>query len=91
MDEQQLSLDPKLVSFKVFNSKDEAKEFIKTWEGEDQLSDPAEGKDGKYFVTLPNVVSKSLAKCYNRAVETVGLNVPLGHAWVVHRNWFGCH
>lgn len=90
-DEQQLSVAPSLISYKVFDNKDLAKEFIKNWEGEGQLGDPAEGKDGKYVVALPNVVSIALAAAYDRAVETVGLKVPLAHAWVVHRNWYGCH
>lgn len=89
-DEQQLSLHPSLLKYKIFDSKDEAKDFVAKWEG-DQLGAITEGKDGKFVISLPNVVSIALKESYDRAVETVGLKVPLGHEWVVHKNWYGCH
>lgn len=89
-DEQQLSIYPSLIEYKVFENKELAKEFVSNWTG-DQLGAIVEGKDGKSVIALPNVVSKALANSYNRAVETVKLKVPLGHEWVVHKNWYGCH
>lgn len=89
-DEQQLAVNPKLVSYKVFDTEEDAKKFKAEWTG-DQLGAIVEGKNGKFVITLPNVVSLALANSYNRAVEAVNLKVPLGHEWVVHKNWYGCH
>lgn len=89
-DEQQLSVDPKLITYKIFASKDEAKAFIETWEGE-QLGSLVEGKNGTFVLAMPNVVSIALCNSYKRVVETVALKVPLGNEWVVHKNWYGCH
>jgi hypothetical protein len=89
-DEQQLSVHPSLIQYKVFENKELAKDFVKNWTG-DQLGAIVEGKDGKSVIALPNVVSKALSNSYKRAVETVNLKVPLGHEWTVHKNWRGCH
>lgn len=89
-DEQQLAVNPKLVNYKVFDTEEDAKKFKAEWTG-DQLGAIVEGKNGKFVITLPNVVSLALANSYKRAVEAVNLKVPLGFEWVVHRNWFGCH
>lgn len=89
-DEQQLAVNPKLISYKVFDNKELAKEFVKDWKGE-QLGAIIEGKSDKAVIAMPNVVSKALIDSYARAVETVNLNVKLSCEWVVHKNWYGCH
>ena len=89
-DECQLAVNPKLCEFKIFNTEDEAKEFINTWEGE-QLSSIVEGKNGKFVVTLPNPISKAIDKAIDLAVKEVNLNVPLGYEWVCATNWYQCH
>jgi len=89
-DEQQLAVNPKLISYKVFDNKELAKEFVKDWKGE-QLGAIIEGKNDKAVIAMPNVVSKALIDSYARSVETVNLNVKLSCEWVVHKNWYGCH
>ena len=89
-DECQLAVKPSLCNYKVFKTEDEAETFVKEWEGE-QLGSIVEGKGGTYVVALPNDVSKAISKAIDMAVETVGLKVPLGMEWVVHKNWYGCH
>ena len=90
MDECQLAVNPKLIKFKVFNTEDEAKDFVKSWDGE-QLGAIVEGNGGKFVVALPNPVSSAIIKAIDMAVEEVKLKVPLGCEWVVHKSWFGCH
>lgn len=89
-DECQLAVNPKHIKYKIFQSKDEAKEFVKEWKG-DQLGSIVEGKNDTFVIALPNPVSKAITQAINMAVEEVKLKVPLGMEWVVHKNWYGCH
>lgn len=89
-DECQLAVNPKLCKFEVFKTEEDAKTFVKGWTG-DQLGSIVEGKNGAFVVALPNVVSEAITKAIDMAVETVGLKVPLGMEWTVHKDWFGCH
>lgn len=88
-DESQLAVNPKLVSFKVFETEDQAKEFVKEWRGEEQLSAISEGN--KWYVTLPNVVSKAITDACKRTEELLSLDFNLGIEWIVNKNWYGCH
>ncbi len=88
MDEQQLYCNPKLFSFKTFETKEEAEEFVNNWEGK-QLSDISEGKS--YYITMPSVVSINIDKSIREMEELLKLNVPLGFAYSVSNNWYGCH
>lgn len=90
MDECQLAVNPELITFKVFSSEDEAKDFVKDWTGE-QLGAIVDGNNGKFVIALPNVVSKAVSEAINMAVKEVNLKVDLGMEWVVHKNWYGCH
>lgn len=87
-DEIQYAVDPKLVEFKTFNSKEEAKEFAKNWKGS-QLSDVTEGN--QWYVTLPNVVSESIEWATKETEKTLKLEFNLGFEWIVNKTWFGCH
>lgn len=87
-DEQQLYTNPSFYSFKRFNSKEEAEDFVVKWEGA-QLSDISEGKT--FYVTLPNIVSQTIEKSIEKMGEMLKLNVPLGYAYAVANNWYGCH
>jgi hypothetical protein len=87
-DEAQLAVKQGLIKYKIFNTEEEAKDFVKNWEGE-QLSAISEGKF--WYVALPNDVSIAIRNGINRAVEILQLNVPLGYEWIVARDWYGCH
>lgn len=87
-DEIQLLINPNLVQFKVFNTEDEAKEFVSNYK-DGQLSTIAYGK--KIYVVLPNVVSKTIENSIKKASEKLKLNVPLGFEWIVGKNWYGTH
>ena len=76
------------MTFKTFETKAEAKEFVKSWEGT-QLSAISEGNT--WYVTLPNDISVSIEKAITTTQELLKLNVSLGYEWIVHKNWYGCH
>ena len=87
-DEQQLLSNPKLFEFKMFNSEEEAKDFVKNWEGE-QLSSIGHGK--KWFVILPNPISKAITEATTRTEKLLNLQFKLGFEYIVGRNWAECH
>lgn len=65
----------------------EAEEFVKNYEGEDQLGDIGHLDNGVYYVTLPNVLSKAIDKGIKQACEQWKMNVPLGFAFISGKNW----
>lgn len=87
-DEVQLYINKDLVKFKTFDTEDDAKSFIKNWNGE-QLSAVSKGK--AWYVTLPNDVSLAIDKAINKTEELLKLNVNLGFEYSVSNNWYGCH
>lgn len=87
-DEQQLFCNPKFFKFETFETEEEAEAFVKSWEGA-QLSDISFGK--KWYVTLPNTVSEVIEVSIKRMEKLLKLNVPLGYAYAVANNWYGCH
>ena len=89
-DEAQLAVAKNLIEFKVFDTEDEVKDFKENWTGSN-LGGEVELQNGKFAIALPNIVSQAIEKSVARAVETVGLKVPLGIAWVVGKNWYNCH
>lgn len=88
-DECQLFLTKTLPTFKTFSSENEAKEFVKNWGGEGQLSAISKGKT--WYVTLPNSVSLAVEKAIKKTESILKLNVELGYEWIVSNNWYGCH
>lgn len=89
-DEVQLAVNPELVSYKIFDSKEDENNFRKDWTGE-QLGATVLGNNGKLVIALPNDVSKAISAAIDMAVAEVNLKVKLGMEWVVHKNWYGCH
>lgn len=89
-DEAQLAVNPSLLKFKTFKSKEEAQSFVDNWEGE-QLSDISNGKNDTFFVALPNDVSKTLTSSIKKAADKFNIPVELGIEWIVGRNWRDCH
>lgn len=87
-DEQQLYCNPKFFKFQTFDTEEEAKDFVKNWEGA-QLSDISHGK--KYYVVLPNIISNTIEEAIKDMEQILKLNVPLGYAYAVANNWYGCH
>ena len=87
-DECQLFVKKENVTFKTFETKEEAKQFVKSWKGS-QLSAVSEGNT--WYVTLPNDISISIEKAITVTQDLLKLNVPLGYEWIVNRNWYGCH
>lgn len=90
-DECQLYLrkDKNIVKFKTFESEEEAKQFIKSYESETQLSALSEGK--KWYVALPNDVSVAVENAMKETERILKLNVSLGYEWIVNTTWYGCH
>jgi len=87
-DEAQLLLNKGLVKFKTFETEQEAKDFISLWQGE-QLSAVAHGK--KYYVALPNPVSRAIKRATDRVEKLLNLQFELGIEWIVGANWAQCH
>jgi len=88
-DEQDLFANPNLFKFKVFDTKEFAEEFIKNWQGE-QLSAIGEAK-GKFYVALPNPISKAVAQSMREAEEFLKINVTMGFEYMLGRTWYDCH
>ena len=88
-DEEDLYTNPKLFSFETFKTEDEAKEFVKNWEGE-QLSAIGHSSKG-YYVCLPNVVSKSTVQSMRELEQKLKINVPMGMEYMLGRTWYDCH
>jgi len=87
-DEGQLFLKRCLGEFKTFETKQQAADFVSLWEHE-QLSAVAHGK--KYYVALPNPVSRAITMATKRTEELLSLRFELGFEWVVGKNWAQCH
>jgi len=88
-DECQLYVKKDLVKFEMFESKEQAQDFIKNWKGEGQLSAVGEGR--VWYVCPPNIVSLAIEYGMRKTEELLKLNVPLGYEWIVGRNWYECH
>lgn len=89
-DEMATAINPKFIEVRVFEDEDSAKDFVKNWKGE-QLSGIGHTKNGKYFVALPNIVSKATNQAIEMVNEKFSIRVPLGVEWLVGRNWAECH
>jgi hypothetical protein len=87
-DEANYAVDPKILKFKTFDSKEAAKEFVENWDGS-QLSAISHGK--KWYVCLPNDLSLAIKDSIDRMEKLLKLNVPLGFEFIVGNNWAECH
>lgn len=88
-DEAQLAVKNGIVTFETFNTEEEAKTFKKNWKGTEQLSTIKEGK--KWYVSLPNDVSKTVKKATEKTEKLLKLQFELSFEYDIHRNWYGCH
>lgn len=90
-DENQLRVSKDLLSFKIFNSEDEAKTFKDNWQGQDQLGAIQEGKNNKFYITMPNDISKTITESINKVETMFDMKVNLGYEYVTGNNWKDCH
>ena len=91
-DEIQLYVHPKFIENIYFDTEKEAKEYLKTVDKTHQYSAVSHDKhNGKYYVTLPNVVSKGIQNAITKTEERLKLKVNLGYEWIVNEDWYGCH
>jgi len=88
-DEVDMYASPSLFKFEKFETEDQAKQFIESWEG-DQLSAIGHSAKG-YYVCLPNIVSQSTNECMRDLEKTLKLNVPMGMEYMLGRTWYDCH
>ena len=73
-----------------FDTEEEAKEFVKNYEEPYQLSAISKGKE-KYYIALPNPVSKAITNGIKKAEEFLNVRVPMGYEWIIGKNWAQCH
>lgn len=88
-DEQDMYANPNLFEFKLFDTEDEGKEFIKNWTG-GQLSPLTKGKN-KYFVTLPSIVSEGIVNSMKIVRAKLNIGVDMGFEYMLGKNWYECH
>lgn len=88
-DESQYAIKPDLVKFEIFESEEQAEEFVSNWGGENQLSTISHGN--KWYVTLPNPLSIAIENATKKVEEMLKLDFKLGFDWVVNKTWYGCH
>ena len=89
-DEAQLGVNKDLLQYKVFNTEEEAEEFVVNWKGE-QLGAIQKGSNNKYYVTLPSVISTTLSETISEVEAMFDMNVTMGFEYVTGRNWRDCH
>lgn len=89
-DEQDMFANPNLFQFQVFQNEEEAKNFVKNWDGA-QLSAISEGKNGSYFVALPSPVSTGIEKSIEVVKNRLNISVDMGFEYMLGNNWYECH
>jgi hypothetical protein len=87
-DECQIAVKPNMIKYKVSDSKESLEDFVSNWEGE-QLGAIAHGK--KWYIAMPNPVSRAISSSIERMGKDLNLNVPLGFEYIVGNNWAECH
>jgi hypothetical protein len=88
-DEMDMYVDPSFFNFKTFNTEEEAKLFVRNWEGE-QLSAIGHSEKG-YYICLPNLVSQETVFCMRELEAKLGINVPMGMEYMLGRTWYDAH
>lgn len=89
-DECQLAVNPKLIPLKKFDTEEDFKKFVESWDGE-QLGAETTLKNGKICIALPNVISRAVTEAIKLAEKETRLKVELGMEWIVANNWYNCH
>lgn len=92
-DENQLYVNPNLITILEFDTKDNAKEYLKQISNTPyQYSAISYNKRlNKYIVCPPNTISKAINDSLIRLKEYLGLRVDIGIEWIVGDNWYECH
>lgn len=70
---------------------EQAKQWMKDNPIDGQYSDIGHLDSGLHYVTLPNVVSETILKAIDEAVQERKLKVPLGISWITGSTWYHCH
>lgn len=89
-DEAQYITKKELLTFKRFNTKEEAETFKSEWTGE-QLGAIQQGKNNKYYITLPSDISRSILTAIKEVEEMFNMKVSLGIEYVTGKTWYDCH
>lgn len=86
MDESQAEITKDQVTFKYFDSKEEAEAFTdsKIW------SDVGKAKDGRYFRSYCRA-GELASQSVKEAGEYYKLNVELSAGYVIGTGWHNCH
>ena len=91
-DEIQLYVNPELIENVYFDSEKEAKTYLSSIVQDNQYSAISYDEDNdKYYITIPNIISKTIQKAITMTEERLKLKVNLGYEWIVNKNWYGCH
>jgi len=71
----------------------EAQEFIKQFKenNKDQCGSIGHLSNGVYYVTLPNVLSRSITTAIENMTEKLKVKVDLGFEFIAGRDWSQCH
>ena len=70
---------------------EEAKQFLANMKIEDPenlYSAIGHLDNGMHYVTLPNIVSKTIIEQIDNVVKELNVNVPLGIEWISGSNWY---
>lgn len=86
MDEAQLEMHKSLVTWKVFKTEEEAKEFKKVNEGWSEIGHTDKG----YYVGYCKA-GELIQKAVKMTSESYKLNVTLAADYILGRNWAECH
>lgn len=89
-DECQFAVKTDMFNFEVFDTEEEAEQFKDNWGG-DQLGGIQKGKNNKYYITLPNIISQTITESIAEVEREFDMKVSLGCEYVVGRNWADCH
>ncbi len=89
-DECQLAVKPELVELKKFESEEDYKNFLSSWNGK-QLGSETTLRSGKICIAMPSVISEAVQYGIDQAEKHTNLKVALGFEYVVANNWYNCH
>ena len=89
-DECQLAVKPELVELKKFETEEDYKKFLSSWNGK-QLGSETTLRSGKICIAMPSVISEAVQYGIDQAEKHTNLKVALGFEYVVANNWYNCH
>lgn len=89
-DECQLAVKPELVELKKFETEEDYKKFLSSWNGK-QLGSETNLRSGKICIAMPSVISEAVQYGIDQAEKHTNLKVALGFEYVVANNWYNCH